>query len=115
MKTNKTPKCYWCDRPATRIDYDNNHGVVSKIISCDECFRLPRGFKLARKINPRPDGISQLDRKIEIWSISYKHVWYEVWVEALEERTISQVFAEYGEVTDEVLAYLESEIKKIDN
>lgn len=54
--SDKTPACYWCGRPATRIDYKNNNGVVGKITSCDECFELPRAVKLKKYKTPKDEN-----------------------------------------------------------
>ena len=63
---------------------------------------------------PREDCI-HLDRLNEIWSISYKGIWYEVHVDATEERKIYDTFAESGEITPEIYKHLEEEVSKIDN
>ena len=62
----------------------------------------------------RKDSIN-LDKLIEIWSISYNGIWYEVHVNATEEREIYDTFAEYGEVTPEIYKHLEKVVSEIDN
>lgn len=46
------PACYWCSREATRIDYRDFDGCVSRIKSCDECFELSNSA--LRKKYPTP-------------------------------------------------------------
>lgn len=57
----------------------------------------------------------QLHKLIEILAHQHNGVWYEIHVDATEERYIMEVFAESGEVTDEILEALEEEVSKIDN
>ncbi len=44
----ETIKCSWCDNLATKVDYRNIDGCVSKMCSCDECFNLKTKFLLKR-------------------------------------------------------------------
>jgi len=48
-KVNKAPKCAWCENQATRPDYRDIDGCVSKMPSCDECFQLDTKYLLNRK------------------------------------------------------------------
>ena len=61
-----------------------------------------------------------LDNKIEIWGISYNGVWYEVHVDATEERRVFDIFAEYsdkltGDIPEDALDYISDTVSKIDN
>ena len=55
----------------------------------------------------------QLDKLIEIWSIKFNGTYYEVHVDATEEREIEQIFAEVGDVTDEIKTELQTIVSKI--
>ena len=114
MSNRKTPRCHWCKSDAERIDYREVDGITSKIATCNFCVSMSTKYLLARRYKPRPDSI-HLDKLIEIHSISYNHIWYEVHVDATEERKIFETFAEYGEVTPEIYKHLEEVISKIDN
>ena len=76
--------------------------------------------KAYKHFNPNPvkrvreDSID-LDKLIEIFSISYNGVYYEVHVDATDERSIFDVFAESGEVTDDIRTHLDEVVSKIDN
>ena len=56
-----------------------------------------------------------LEALIEIWNIKLKDIYYEVHVDATDERRIVWSFAEVGEVTDEIKVELEKMISKIDH
>ena len=53
--------------------------------------------------------------KIEIWNYFYDGIWYEIHVNATEQRFIKEVFAERGEVTPELLAHFEEVIDNINH
>ena len=57
----------------------------------------------------------QLDKLIEIWSIKFNGIYYEVHVDATRDREIEQTFAEVGEVTDEIKTELQTIVSRIDN
>ena len=57
----------------------------------------------------------ELDKLIEIRSTQLNGVWYELHVDATEERFIMDIFAEKGEVTDEIREALEKAVANIDN
>ncbi len=68
--------------------------------------------------NPKPvvrEDSVDVFKLIEILSISYNGVFYEVHVDATEERSIFDVFAESGEVTEEIRKHLDEVVSKIDN
>jgi hypothetical protein len=56
-----------------------------------------------------------LDKKIEILGHQLNGVWYELHVDATEQRKIFEIFAERGEVTEEIWDELQEEVDKIDN
>jgi hypothetical protein len=56
-----------------------------------------------------------LETKIEIWNYRYEGIWYEIHVNATEQRFIKEVFAETGEVTAELLAHFEEVIDNINH
>jgi len=56
-----------------------------------------------------------VDKLIEILGHKLNGVWYELHVDATEERFIMEIFAEKGEVTDEIRKALEEAVAKIDN
>ncbi len=56
-----------------------------------------------------------LDKLIEILGHQHNGVWYELHVDATEERFIMDIFAEKGEVTDEIREALEKAVANIDN
>ncbi len=56
-----------------------------------------------------------LETKIEIWNYRYEGIWYEIHVNATEQRFIKEVFAEAGEVTSELLAHFEEVIDNINH
>jgi hypothetical protein len=114
MEKKQAPKCQWCPSDATQIDYREVDGITSKILTCPDCFKLSTKYLLNRKYNPRPDSCS-IDKKIEILSISINHVWYEVHVNATEQRTVGEIFPEYGEVTPEIMDKIEAMVAKMDN
>jgi hypothetical protein len=56
-----------------------------------------------------------LETKIEIWNYRYEGIWYEIHVNATEQRFIKEVFAETGKVTSELLAHFEEVIDNINH
>jgi hypothetical protein len=56
-----------------------------------------------------------LETKIEIWNYFYDGIWYEIHVNATEQRFIKEVFAETGEITPELLAHFEEVIDNINH
>jgi hypothetical protein len=56
-----------------------------------------------------------LETKIEIWNYRYEGIWYEIHVNATEQRFIKEVFAEAGEITAELLAHFEEVIDNINH
>ena len=56
-----------------------------------------------------------LETKIEIWNYRYDGIWYEIHVNATEQRFIKEVFAETGEVTAELLAHFEEVVDNINH
>ena len=56
-----------------------------------------------------------LETKIEIWNYQYNGIWYELHVDATEQRFIKEVFAESGEVTQELLAHFEAVVDGINH
>ena len=56
-----------------------------------------------------------VDKIIEILGHQLNGVWYELHVDATEQREIFQIFAEKGEVTKEIWDELQKEVDKIDN
>lgn len=56
-----------------------------------------------------------LYKKIEIWNYQYNGVWYELHVDATEERTVFDVFAEKGKVTDEMRNHFDEVVSKINH
>jgi len=89
------------------IDFLMEHG------HCGSCYQDYK--KGIRKGDPTREDSIHLDCLKEIWGVSYKGVWYEVHVNATEERRIEQTHAEYGEVTEDVYNHLKEAISKIDN
>ena len=57
----------------------------------------------------------QLDKLIEIWSIKFNGIYYEVHVDATRDREIEQTFAEKGEVTDEIKTELQTIVSRNTN
>ena len=56
-----------------------------------------------------------LETKIEIWNYQYNGIWYELHVDATDQRFITEVFAESGEVTQELLAHFEAVVDGINH
>lgn len=56
-----------------------------------------------------------LETKIEIWNYQYEGIWYELHVDATEQRFIKEVFAESGEVTSDLMAHFESVVDNINH
>ena len=56
-----------------------------------------------------------LETKIEIWNYQYEGIWYEIHVDATEQRFIKEVFAERGEVTAELLAHFHEVVDGINH
>jgi hypothetical protein len=56
MKNNK-PKCHWCQQDAETVDYRDNGGVVSKIVSCYDCFNLETDYLIKMTENGKPEKI----------------------------------------------------------
>jgi len=75
---------------------------------------MSTAYLLHRKNDPRPD-CCDLEKTREVYAISYKHSWYEVHVDATGERESEEIFAEYGEVTQESSKHLYEVVAKIDN
>ena len=58
----------------------------------------------------------QLDKLIEIWSIKFNGIYYEVHVDATRDREIENFKSEeVGEITDEIKSKLQSMVNKIDH
>ena len=114
MEKKQAPKCDWCPSDATQIDYREVDGITSKVLTCPDCLKLSTKYLIKRMLDPRPDSCS-IDKKIEILSISINHVWYEVHVNATEQRSVGQIFPEYGEVTPEIMDKIEAMVAKMDN
>jgi hypothetical protein len=53
-------------------------------------------------------------KKLEVFNYRHNGTWYEIHVDATEERFITDVFAEKGKVTEELINHFESVIKKIE-
>jgi hypothetical protein len=49
MEGNNKQKCFWCENQATKIDFRRIDGIVSKLISCHDCFEISTG-RLLRKL-----------------------------------------------------------------
>ena len=56
-----------------------------------------------------------LETKIEIWNYQYNGIWYELHVDATEQRFLTEVFAERGEVTAELLAHFHEVVDNINH
>ena len=56
-----------------------------------------------------------LETKIEIWNYQYEGIWYEIHVDATEQRFFKEVFAESGEVTAELLAHFHEVVDNINH
>ena len=56
-----------------------------------------------------------LETKIEIWNYQYNGIWYELHVDATEQRFLTEVFAERGEVTAELLAHFQEVVDGINH
>ena len=57
-----------------------------------------------------------LSKKIEIWDAQYAGLWFELHVDATEERRLIDLFCEnVSGITDEAYTYFEELISKIDN
>jgi hypothetical protein len=57
-----------------------------------------------------------LSKKIEIWDAHYAGLWFELHVDATEERRLCDLFCEATSgITDDAIAYFEELISKIDN
>ena len=56
-----------------------------------------------------------LETKIEIWNYQYNGIWYELHVDATEQRFLTEVFAERGEVTAELLAHFQEVVDNINH
>ena len=56
-----------------------------------------------------------LETKIEIWNYQYNGIWYELHVDATEQRFLTEVFAERGEVTAELLAHFREVVDNINH
>jgi hypothetical protein len=57
----------------------------------------------------------KLEKRIEILAHQLRGIWYEIHVDSTEQREIFNVFAESGEVTDEIRTELQAEVDKINN
>ena len=58
----------------------------------------------------------ELDKLIEVWSTQLNGLWYEVHVDATEQRIITDVFCEVGgrNISDKVIDDLQKEVDKIE-
>jgi hypothetical protein len=57
-----------------------------------------------------------LSKKIEIWDAQYAGLWFELHVDATEERRLIDLFCEtVSGVTDDAYTHFEELISKIDN
>ena len=57
-----------------------------------------------------------LSKKIEIWDAQYAGLWFELHVDATEERRLCDLFCEATSgITEDAIAYFEELISKIDN
>ena len=56
-----------------------------------------------------------LEAKIEIWNYQYEGIWYELHVDATEQRFLKQVFAERGDLTSDLMAHFESVVDNINH
>lgn len=57
-----------------------------------------------------------LSKKIEIWDAQYAGLWFELHVDATEERRLIDLFCESTSgITDDAYTYFEELISKIDN
>ncbi len=56
-----------------------------------------------------------LEAKIEIWNYQYNGIWYELHVDATEQRFLKEVFAESGDVTSDLMAHFESVVDNINH
>jgi hypothetical protein len=57
-----------------------------------------------------------LSKKIEIWDAQYAGLWFELHVDATEERRLIDLFCEtVSGVTDDAFTHFEELISKIDN
>jgi len=56
-----------------------------------------------------------LETKIEIWNYHYEGIWYELHVDATEQRFIKDVFAERGEITPELFEHFEEVVEGINH
>ena len=57
-----------------------------------------------------------LSKKIEIWDAHYAGLWFELHVDATEERRLIDLFCEnVSGITDDAYIYFEELISKIDN
>ncbi len=54
-----------------------------------------------------------ISKKIEVLNYKYNGTWYEIHVDATEERFIIDVFAEKGKITEELMNHFENVIKEI--
>jgi len=56
----------------------------------------------------------QLDKVTEVWSYQYNGKWYELHVNATEQRYISEIFCEDNSlITDEMIAHFENVVSNI--
>jgi hypothetical protein len=100
---------------------ERQHGEVVTGIIVDDQWGTYDADKITlayNHFNPKPvvreDSI-ELFKLVEMHNISYNGVYYEVHVDATDERSIFDVFAESGEVTDEIRTHLDEVVSKIDN
>ena len=56
-----------------------------------------------------------LETKIEIWNYQYNGIWYELHVDATEQRFLREVFAESGEVTPDLMAHFDAVVDNINH
>lgn len=56
-----------------------------------------------------------LEAKIEIWNYQYDGIWYELHVDATEQRFLKQVFAERGDLTSDLMEHFESVVDGINH
>lgn len=56
----KAPNCKWCGKEATRMEYRDIDGMVSKSPSCEECFHTNTNTLIEMFYNKKKDKNSKL-------------------------------------------------------
>lgn len=111
--SKKEPKCTWCNNQATKLDYREIDTIVSKIPSCDECFKLSTLVLINRMTEPT----IKLIKNIEVFEINYGGCLYGVHVDCTEQREIISITTScyIGDISEKTINNLKKIVDKIDH